>query len=84
MGKLVSAQEKLDEIEERGLKLRRRQEYLKGERDFLIDAMVTKPYKDMAEHRKLLAEWDKEIDELERSLDYLRKEYLKCKQHIKN
>ena len=38
----------------------------------------------MAEHRKLLAEWDKEIDELECSLNYLRKEYLKYKQHIKN
>lgn len=84
MGKLVPIQEKLDEIEEQGQKLRRRQEYLKGERNFLIDAMITKPYKDMAEHRKLLAEWDKEIDELECSLNYLRKEYLKYKQHIKN
>lgn len=84
MGKLVPVQVKLDEIKEQGIKLRRRQEYLKGERDFLIDTMFTKPYKDMAEHRKLLAEWDKEIDELERSLDYLRKEYLEHKQHIKN
>lgn len=33
----------------------------------------------MAEHRKLLVEWDKEIDELERSLGYLRKEYMKYK-----
>ena len=41
MGKLVPVQEKLDEIEEQGQKLRRRQEYLKGERDFLIDAMIT-------------------------------------------
>lgn len=30
MGKLVPVQEKLDEIEEQGQKLRRRQEYLKG------------------------------------------------------
>lgn len=43
MGKLVPVQEKLDEIEEQGQKLRRRQEYLKGERDFLIDAMITNP-----------------------------------------
>ena len=84
MERLTPIQTRLDEIEEQGVKLRRRQEYLKGERDFLIDAMITKPYKDMAEHRKLLAEWDKEIDELERSLNYLRKEYLKYKQHIKN
>ncbi len=79
MERLIPIQVKLDEIEEQGVKLRRRQEYLKGERDFLIDTMFTKPYKDMAEHRKLLAEWDKEIDELERSLGYLRKEYMKYK-----
>lgn len=84
MGKLVSIQAKLDEIEEQGVRLRRRQEYLKGERDFLIDVMITKPYKDMAEHRKLLAEWDKEIDELERSLAYLRNEYVKYREQFKN
>ena len=82
MERLTPIQTRLDEIEEQGVKLRRRQEYLKGERDFLVETMLTKPYKDMAEHRKLLAEWDKGIDELERSLNYLRDEYIKYKQHI--
>lgn len=75
---------KLDEIEEQGVRLRRRLDYLKGERDFLVDVMITKPYKDMADHRKLLAEWDKEIVELERSLVYLRNEYVKYREQLKN
>lgn len=82
MERLTPIQTRLDEIEEQGVKLRRRQEYLKGERDFLVETMLTKPYKDMEEHRKLLVEWDKEIDELERSLNYLRDEYIKYKQLI--
>lgn len=82
MERLTPIQTRLDEIEEQGVKLRRRQEYLKGERDFLVETMLTKSYKDMAEHRKLLVEWDKEIDELERSLNYLRDEYIKYKQLI--
>lgn len=82
MERLTPIQTRLDEIEEQGVKLRRRQEHLKGERDFLVETMLTKPYKDMAEHRKLLVEWDKEIDELERSLNYLRNEYIKYKQLI--
>lgn len=76
---LVTIQAKLEEIEEQGVRLRRRQEYLQRERDFLVDVMLTKPYKDMAEHRKLLAEWDREIAELGRSLEYLRGEYRKYK-----
>lgn len=79
MPKLTLLQTKLSELEEQGTRLRRRQEYLKGERDFLVEVMLTKPYPEMAAHRALLAEWDKEIDELERSLDYLRREYLRIK-----
>lgn len=81
---LITIQAKLEEIEEQGVRLKRRQEYLKNERDFLIEVMITKPYKDMAAHRKLLEEWDGEIAELERSLGYLRGEYKKYQQYIKN
>ena len=68
---------KLADIEERGKRLRRRQDKLKADRDFLIDMMLTKPYEDMASHRRLLKEWEAEIDALERDLQYLRQEYLK-------
>ena len=79
MAKLTLLQTKLSELEEQRTRLRRRQEYLKDERDFLIEVMLTKPYPEMAAHRSLLAEWDKEIEELEQSLGYLRREYFRIK-----
>lgn len=81
----TAANSKLLEIEEQGKRLRRRQDHLKEERDFLIDVMLTKPYREMHEHYKLLAEWEAEIDDLERGLERLRKEYkeLYQKQPIK-
>ncbi len=79
MARLTLLQTKLSELEEQGTRLRRRQDCLKGERDFLIEVMLTKPYPEMAAHRELLAEWDKEIEELEQSLGYLRREYLRLK-----
>lgn len=78
--RLIPIQNKLEEITEQGKRIRRRQEKLKDDRDFLVDMMLTKPYKEMAAHRRLLAEWEHEIDELERSLQYLRQEYLKYNQ----
>ena len=71
---------KLADIEERGTRLRRRQDKLKEDRDFLIDMMLTKPYEEMASHRRLLSEWEAEIDALERDLQYLRNEYQKYNQ----
>jgi hypothetical protein len=79
MARYIPLQEKLDEIEEQGKRLLRRQEYLKGERDFLADMLLTRPVKDMEAQRRLLREWEEEIDRLERSLGYLRNEYMKYK-----
>lgn len=76
----MRAEERLEEIEEQGKRLRRWLDYLKQESDFLIDAIIERPTKDTAFHRKLLDEWEKEIEELERSLQYLRGEYLRYKQ----
>ena len=42
--------------------------------------MLTKPYEEMASHRRLLGEWEAEIDALERDLQYLRNEYQKYNQ----
>lgn len=78
--RLIPIQNKLEEITEQGKRIRRRQEKLKDDRDFLVDMMLTKPYKDMAAHRRLLSEWEAEIDALERDLQYLRNEYAKYNQ----
>ena len=74
MARYIPLQDKLDEIEEQGGRLRRRLDYLKGERDFLVDTLLTRPVKDMEAQRRLLREWDEEIEKLERSIDYLRRE----------
>lgn len=78
--RLIPIQNKLEEIKEQGKRLRRRQEKLKDDRDFLVDMMLTKPYAEMAAHRRLLAEWEAEIEKLEQSLRFLREEYQKYHQ----
>lgn len=80
MGKYIPLQDKLDEIEEQGKRLRRRMDYLSGERDFLVDTLLTRPTRDMEAQRRLLREWDEEIDRLERSIAYLRNEYKRYKE----
>ena len=80
MGRYIPLQDKLDEIEEQGKRLRRRLEYLKGERHFLVDMLLTRPTRDMEAQRRLLQEWDEEIDKLDQSIAYLRREYVKYKE----
>ena len=80
MARYIPLQDKHDEIEEQGKRLRRRLDYLKGERDFLVDMLLTRPVKDMEAQRRLLREWDEEIDKLEQSIAYLRREYVKYKE----
>lgn len=82
MARYIPLQDKLDEIEEQGKRLRRRKEYLERERDFLIDMLITRPVKDMEAQRRLLQEWDEEIDKLEQSIAYLRQEYVKYKNQL--
>lgn len=71
----IPVKEKLAELEEQGKRLRRRQDYLRQEADFLAEMMFRKPYAEMAAHRRLLQEWEEEIGRLEQSLQYLRDEY---------
>ena len=80
MAHYIPLQDKLDEIEEQGK--RRRLDYLKGERDFLVDMLLTRPTRDMEAQRRLLQEWDEEIDKLEQSIAYLRREYVKYKNQL--
>lgn len=84
MARYIPLQDKLDEIKEQGVKLRRRFDYLSGERDFLCDMLLTRPTKDMEAQRRLLQEWDDEIAYLQRSLDYLRNEYSRLKDQQSN
>ncbi len=80
MARYIPLQDKLDEIEEQGKRLHRRLDYLRGERDFLVDMLLTRPVKDMEAQRRLLREWEEEIEQLEQSLIFLRSEYTKYKQ----
>lgn len=80
MARYIPLQDKLDEIGEQGKRLRRRLDYLKGERDFLVDMLLARPVKDMEAQRRLLREWDEEIDKLERSIVYLRNEHKRYKE----
>lgn len=80
MARYIPLQDKLDEIEEQGKRLRRRLDYLKGERDFLVDMLLTRPTQNMEAQRRLLREWDEEIEKLEQSIAYLRREYVKYKE----
>lgn len=79
MARYIPLQDKLDEIEEQGKRLHRRLDYLRGERDFLVDMLLTRPVKDMEAQRRLLREWEEEIEQLEQSLTFLRSEYMKYK-----
>jgi len=76
----IPIKDKLKEIEQRGRQIRRRQDFLKGERDFLIDMLLTRPTRDMEAQRRLLQEWEEEIDHLEQLLAGLRNEYERYEQ----
>lgn len=84
MARYIPLQDKLDEIKEQGVKLRRRLDYLCKERDFLRNMLLIRPTKDMEAQRRLLQEWNDEIAHLRRSLDYLRNEYSRLKDQQSN
>lgn len=71
----TTIEKQMEEICERGTRLRRRKEHLEEESSFLVDMMLTKPYEGMEAHRRLLSEWEEEIKELERMLEHLRADY---------
>ena len=75
MARYIPLQEKLASLEEQGKRLLRRQNYLKGECDFLADMLITHPVKDMDAQHRLLREWEDEIARLEADLAYLRMEW---------
>lgn len=75
----IPIKDKLEEIERRGRQIRRRQEKLKDDAAFLADMLLTRATSDMEAQRRLLREWEEEIEQLEQSLTFLRSEYMKYK-----
>ena len=67
----IPIKDKLEEIERRGRQIRRRQEKLKDDAAFLADMLLTRATPDMEAQRRLLREWEEEIEQLEQSLTFL-------------
>ena len=77
----MTKKERLNEIEERGIRLRRRRDKIEDDIAFLSDTMLTNPVYDMQPQRDLLREWEEELEELDRGLDSLREEWKRLKNY---
>ena len=75
----MTKKERLKAIEERGIMLRRRRDTVASDIAFLSDTMLTNPVYDMQPQRDLLKEWEEELEELDRGLESLRKEWKKLR-----
>ena len=75
----MTKQERLKAIEDRGIRLRRRRDKVESDIAFLSDTMLTNPIHDMQPQRDLLKEWEEELEELDRGLESLRKEWKKLR-----
>ena len=75
----MTKKERMKAIEERGIMLRRRRDKVESDIAFLSDTMLTNPVYDMQPQRDLLKEWEEELEELDRGLESLRKEWKKLR-----
>ena len=75
----IPIKDKQEEIERRGRQIRRRQEKLKDDAAFLADMLLTRATPDMEAQRRLLREWEEEIEQLEQSLTFESRDYMKYK-----
>ena len=75
----MTKKKRLKAIEERGIMLRRRRDKVESDIAFLSDTMLTNPVYDMQPQRDLLKEWEEELEELDRGLESLRKEWKKLR-----
>lgn len=67
--------QRLADIEAQANRLKRRIEVLTSDCDFLADTMISRPWQDMTAQRRLLDEWNEEINMLEQDLAFLRTEW---------
>lgn len=80
---MIPIARRLDDIEQRANRLKRRIEMLTSDRDFLIETMISRPWGDMTAQRRLLDEWDEEIGKLEEDLNFLRAEWARLDEYKK-
>lgn len=74
---VIPISQRLTDIEDRAARLKRRIEKLTSDRDFLADTMISRPWQDMTAQRRLLEEWNEEIEKLEQDLNGLRTEWIR-------
>ena len=72
---IIPITQRLADIEEQGRRLCRRIEKLEGDRDFLIDTIIDRPWVKVEAQRHLIEEWNEEIERSKVDLQFLRDEW---------
>ena len=82
MARIPIAQ-RLADIEAQGQAVKRRIEKMQADHDFLADVLLSRPVADMSAQRRLLEEWNEEIERMRLDLQFLRDEWKRL-DRIKN
>ncbi len=82
---IIPIAQRLANIERQGQALRRRIERMESDRDFLVDSILNRPWAEVEAQRRLVKEWDEEIDRMGLDLQFLRNEWKRLSDiHDKN
>lgn len=82
MARIPIAQ-RLADIERQGQALGRRIGRMESDRDFLVDSILNRPWAEVEAQRRLVKEWDEEIERMRLDLQFLRDEWKRL-DRIKN
>lgn len=82
MARIPIAQ-RLADIERQGQALGRRIGRMESDRDFLVDSILNRPWAEVEAQRRLVREWDEEIERMRLDLQFLRDEWKRL-DRIKN
>ena len=82
MARIPIAQ-RLADIEAQGQAVKRQIEKIQADHDFLADVLLSRPVADMSAQRRLLEEWNEEIERMRLDLQFLRDEWKRL-DRIKN
>lgn len=82
MARIPIAQ-RLADIERQGQALGRRIGRMESDRDFLVDSILNRPWAEVEAQRRLVKEWDEEIERMRLDLQFLRDEWRRL-DRIKN
>lgn len=80
---IIPIAQRLADIETQASRLKRRIEALTSDSNFLADTMLSRPWQDMTAQRRLIDEWNEEIDKLEQNLNFLRTEWTRLNEYNK-